>query len=266
MLLRYLLPAASLLLGLTSAQVATDCNPMEKDCPADPALGTSHNFIFNSTPNGGLWETTAGQVDYTADKGAKFTINKQGDSPTIRSKFYFFWGRTEVLLQVAPGKGIVSSMMWLSNDLDEVDWEFLGSNTTHAQTNYFGKGEQDWHNGAAFPMDGMQDDFHNYTCNWTKDKLEWYIDSNLVRTLTPDEANSTRNYPQTPMRMSIGIWAGGDPSLPEGTREWAGGDTDYDAGPYDMYVKSAYVEDYSTGKEYEWTDRTGSYESIKVVE
>ncbi|EFZ03928.1 glycoside hydrolase family 16 protein [Metarhizium robertsii] len=255
---------ATALLGLAAAQVHTDCNPMERDCPANPAFGTDHNFNFNITPSSDLWETTAGTVSYDAKTGAAFTINKQGDSPTLRTKFYFFFGRTEIHLKVAPGRGIVSSMMWLSDDLDEVDWEFLGSNKTFATTNYFGKGRQDFKNGGSHPMTGMQDDYHNYTTVWTKDSIEWFIDGNHVRTLNSKDANNTHNYPQTPMRMSVGIWAGGDPSLPEGTRLWAGGDTDYANGPYTMYLKSAQVTDYSSGKEYTYGDRSGSWESIKI--
>ncbi|OAA34043.1 Concanavalin A-like lectin/glucanase, subgroup [Metarhizium rileyi] len=253
------------LVGLAAAQVHTSCNPMERECPANPAFGTDHNFNFNVTPSGDLWETTTGTVTYNAKTGAAFAINKQGDSPTIRTKFYFFFGRTEILLKVAPGQGIVSSMMWLSDDLDEVDWEFLGSNKTFATTNYFGKGRQDYKNGGSHPMSGMQDDYHNYTTVWTKESIEWFIDGNHIRTLNSKDANNTLNYPQTPMRLSIGIWAGGDPSLPEGTRQWAGGDTNYANGPYTMYLKSAQVTDFSSGKEYTYGDRSGTWESINIV-
>ncbi|KAK5988407.1 putative extracellular glycosidase [Cladobotryum mycophilum] len=264
---RHLLAAASLL-GFAAAQVHTDCNPMQDgDCPSDPAFSADHTWNFNSTPSYELWETTAGAVQFDSENYAQFTIAKQGDSPTIRTKFYFFFGRTEIWLKVAPGRGIVSSTMWLSDDLDEVDWEFLGSNDTHASTNYFGKGRQDYLNGGLHPMPGgMQDDFHNYTTVWTKEQIDWFIDGQHVRTLTAVSANNTQNYPQTPMRLSIGIWAGGDPSLPEGTRKWAGGDTDYSQGPYTMHVKSAQVTDFTNGKEYIFGDDSGSWQSIKVVE
>ncbi|TDZ29613.1 putative extracellular glycosidase [Colletotrichum spinosum] len=268
MLSRYALTAATLLASLAHpvlAQTSTDCNPMEKDCPADPAFGMDYNFNFNTTPSTDAWKMKVGPIKYTAENGAEFTINKQGDSPTLQSKFYFFFGRTEVHLKAATGKGIVSSMMWLSDTLDEVDWEFLGVKND-ALSNYFGKGVEDWHNGAEHPVSGsIHDDFHNYTCVWTKDQLEWWVDGAKVRTLLPAEANNTKAYPQTPMRISLGIWAGGDPRMAQGTREWAGGDTDYAAGPYTMYVKSAQVTDYSSGKEYTFGDRTGSWESIKVA-
>ncbi|TIC89501.1 putative extracellular glycosidase [Colletotrichum higginsianum] len=239
---------------------------MNTTCPADPAFGMDYNFNFNSTPSSDAWETTVGPVKYTAENGAEFTISKQGDSPTIRTKFYFFWGRTEIHLRAAKGKGIVSSMMWLSDTLDEIDWEFLGIKND-ALSNFFGKGVEDWHNGDEHPVTGsIHDEFHNYTCVWTKEKLEWWVNGNNVRTLLPKDANNSQAYPQTPMRLSLGIWAGGDPRMAKGTQEWAGGETDYAAGPYTMYVKSAQVTDYSSGKEYSFGDKSGSWESIKITE
>lgn len=267
MILRSLLAVAAFA-GLAASQVSTDCNPMNETCPANPAFGTEYEWRFNRTPDSALWETVVGPVDYDDENGAKFTINEQGDSPTIRTKFYIFFGRIEFSLKAAPGKGIVSSMMLLSDNLDEIDWEFIGVDD-RASTNFFGKGIEDYGFGEYHDMDvPAQDDYHNFTTIWTEEKLEWYIDDALVRELKKDEAkvNDTDVYPQTPCRLSFGIWAGGDPSLNEWTRKWAGGDTNYDDGPYDMYVKSAFIEDYGSGKEYKWGDESGSWESIEVIE
>ncbi|CAK7204818.1 hypothetical protein SEUCBS139899_007580 [Sporothrix eucalyptigena] len=259
--------AFSLFVGHAAAQVTTACQPLNTTgCPADPAFGTDHMFVFNSTPSIDFWETTAGSVAYSSQNGAQFTINKQGDSPTIRSAFYIFFGRTEMQIKAATGTGIISSVMFLSDDLDEIDLEFMGGNSSFVETNYFGKGRQDFNNAIYYPVNGgISNDFHNYTTVWTNESLIYYIDGTKVRTLLPADANSTFNYPQTPMRISMGIWAGGDPSLPEGTREWAGGTTDYTKGPFNMYVKSARVTDYSTGKEYSYGDHSGTWESIKIT-
>jgi beta-glucanase (GH16 family) len=63
----------------------------------------------------------------------------------------------------------------------------------------------------------------------------------------------------------MGIWAGGDSGNSPGTIEWAGGLTNYSQGPYTMYVQSAQVNDYSTGSAYEYTDKSGSWQSIKTI-
>ena len=65
--------------------------------------------------------------------------------------------------------------------------------------------------------------------------------------------------------ISQGIWAGGDPDQPKGVIEWAGGITDYQD-VYNMYVKSVNVTDFGTGKEYVYSDRSGSWQSIKAVQ
>ena len=270
MLLRRFLSASALLASTlvqnAVAQVTTDCFPMNKTCPPDPALGMDVNFNFNQTPKAGTWDTIVNPMVYDSQLGATFTIKKQGDCPTIRTKFYFFWGRTEIHMRAATGTGIISSVMFLSDNLDEIDWEFKGGKTDLVFSNYFGKGEPDFRNGLEHPVPGgAMNSFHNYTTMWTKDKLEFFIDGANVRTLLAKNANNTYFYPQTPMRLSIGIWAGGDPTLPEGTREWAGGDTNYSEGPFNFYVKSAQVTDFSSGKEYVYGDRSGSWESIQVV-
>ncbi|KAH6643460.1 concanavalin A-like lectin/glucanase domain-containing protein [Truncatella angustata] len=265
----FLTTASTLLVSFIAtpiaAQLHTDCNPTLKTCPADPALGTAHTFNFNSTPTAGLWNESAGSVTYDATAGAGFTISEKGYSPTLTSNFYFFWGRTEVIMKTANGTGIISSIVYGSDDLDEVDWEIRGVDTGSVQSNYYSKGNTNSSVGATHSVTGnTQTEYHNYTNVWTEEKLEWWYDGTLLRTLTPAMANNSLYYPQTPMKLIVGIWAGGDSSQSAGTIEWAGGETDYDAGPYSMYVKSARVEDYSSGTEYIYGDKTGNSTSIQI--
>lgn len=109
-----------------------------------------------------------------------------------------------------------------------------------------------------------QDDYHNYTVNWSKDKIDWIVDGNIVRTMTYAQADGAGQYfPQTPVKVSLGSWAAGDPTQPKGVREWAQGETNFDDGPFTMAVKQVYIQDASTGSEYTYGDRSGSWESIK---
>lgn len=155
-----------------------------------------------------------------------------------------------------------------SDDLDEIDLEFVGSNTTHAENNYYSKGNTThayerakWYPMAAAPQDG----FHNYTTRWTKESLDWYIDGNIVRTLAYADADGGKSYPQTPMNVRIGVWAAGDPKNSNYTVAWAGGEINYDKGPYTMYVQSIRATDYSTGSTYTYGDTTGDWQSIKIA-
>jgi beta-glucanase (GH16 family) len=260
--------AATVLSPFVQAQTFTSCNPMNTTCPNDPALGTNHNFYFNTSSTvTNYFDITAGSLKY-GDKGAEFTISKEGESPTIQSKFYIFFGKVSIIMQAAKGRGIVSSIVLESDDLDEVDWEMLGSNTTHAETNYFGKGNTTAYDRATWDLVSSDptDNFHNYTVDWTAERIEWWIDDVRVRVLHYEDALGGKNFPQTPMTVRLGIWSGGDPKLnPQGTIEWAQGETDFSQVPFTMYVKEALIEDYSSGKEYQWTDKSGDWQSIKVI-
>jgi len=112
-----------------------------------------------------------------------------------------------------------------------------------------------------------QTTMHTYTFDWTKDKVDWLIDGVIVRTLKYADAVGGENFPQTPMRLKLGNWIAGDPATnAKGTIEWAGGETDFSQAPFTMYVKSVSVTNYNPAGAYQWTDKTGSYESIKLVD
>lgn len=126
---------AASLLPQALAQTSTSCNPLNATCPADAALGTNATFLFNETSaNSKLWNTTAGTIDYNST-GGQFTISEKGVSPTLISNFFIFFGRVDVVLKAASGQGIVSSIVLESDDLDEVDFEWIGGNNTSWQSN-----------------------------------------------------------------------------------------------------------------------------------
>ena len=257
------------------AQTSTSCNPLNQTgCPYMEALGGNATFLWNETgipSDGKIWEKeNQGTISWSEDaKGATFVIERSGDSPMVASKFYMLFGRVEIIMKAAEGTGIVSSAILESEDLDEVDWEFLGTNNTAVLTNYFGKGNTtSYDRGKDYAMDSPQDKFHNYTIDWTKDRIQWWLDDTMLRELLPADALDGKNYPQTPMNIRIGIWAGGDVANNDpGVVEWAGGETDFDEGPFTMTVQTIYAEDYTSGTGYSWDDMdsSGDWEKVKVL-
>ncbi|KAJ9618374.1 transglycosylase [Knufia peltigerae] len=253
--------AVSSLLPTTIAQTYTSCNPLQQsNCPADPALGKSVDIDFTSGASSEFTESGAPTYD---SNGAAFTIAKSGDSPSISSKWYIMFGHVDYVVKAAPGTGIVSAAILQSDCLDEIDWEWLGGDDTQAQSNYFGKGQTTtgYNRGAFHGAPNNHDEFHTYSIDWTADQIVWSIDGTTVRAMTQAQAEAGQ-YPQTPMYVKVGAWAGGDPSNPQGTIEWAGGPTDYSAGPFTMYLKSIHVTDYSTGSEYSYSGTSGTWQSI----
>ncbi|GMM32123.1 transglycosylase [Martiniozyma asiatica (nom. inval.)] len=236
------------------------CNPVSTTgCSADAALATSVADDFKEASNNYLPYKAASQIFY-GDDGLELTIAKRYDNPSLMSDFYIMFGRLEVSLKSASGKGIISSFFLQSDDLDEIDFEWFGGDISQMQSNYFSKGNTTvYDRGQYHSMADPRADYHNYTLDWTESALTWYIDGTAVRTLTND---SSGGYPQSPMRVFFGIWAGGDPDNSEGTIEWAGGLTDYSDAPFSMYINNLIVSDYSTGDEYSYSDQTGDWTSI----
>lgn len=255
--------AYSALIGSVAAQTYSNCNPLTQGgCPPDSALGKTVSVDFTQ----GASDSFTAQGNPTFDSnGASFTVAQSGDAPQLTSKWYIMFGRVDVVLKAAPGAGIVSSFILQSDDLDEIDWEWLGADSGQVQSNYFGKGQTTSYNRGAFHADpNNQADFITYTIIWTADQIVWQIGGTTVRVLTPDTAEANQ-YPQTPMQVKMGIWSGGDPSNAQGTIEWAGGPTDYSAGPFTMQVKSVKVQDYSTGTQYTYSGNSGNWQDITAV-
>lgn len=209
-----ILLTASALISPAFSQTSTKCNPIDTTCPPDPALGGTANIDFSSESS--QFTSSGGSPSYQSD-GVHLTVAQSGDAPTLTSNFYMMFGHVEVVMKAAPGAGIVSSMVLQSDDLDEVDLEWLGADSTQVQSNYFGKGQTTTYNrGAYHPNPDNQNSFHTYTVDFTADQIVWQIDGTTVRAMTPTSAESGQ-YPQTPMQLKLGIWSGGDPSNPPGT-------------------------------------------------
>ncbi|KAK0255603.1 hypothetical protein LTR91_002589 [Friedmanniomyces endolithicus] len=253
-----------------AAQTSTNCDPTKQSCPTDTGLNAASfmaEFTQGSSANTSFSAAAYTFIDYNS-QGAEFTITKEGQAPTIQTDFYIFFGRIDVKMRAAPGAGIVSSIVFLSDDLDEIDWEFLGGNTAQVETNFFGKDNTTTYDRAVYyPVSTPQSSFHTYTIDWTSDRIEWIIDGTTVRTLayTDPLTNGGQNYPQTPMRLKLGNWCGGCPGEAAGTVQWAGGPTTFAAAPYTMYVESVAVTNYNPADSYQYSDQSGTWQSIKIV-
>lgn len=142
----------------------------------------------------------------------------------------------------------------------------LGDFTDMIQTNYFGKGDtsEDYNRWTWQRVTTPQEAFHNYTWIWSKEKLSWAIDGTVIRTVDYADAKGGTRFPQTPMRIRIGIWAASHPSRNKATLSWAGSEPDYPNTPFTMYVKSIDIINYTPAESYVYSDRSGTSDSVKI--
>ncbi|KAJ3303816.1 hypothetical protein HDV03_003488 [Kappamyces sp. JEL0829] len=116
------------------------------------------------------------------------------------------------------------------NSGDEIDWEIVGGDATHAQSNVFYRGFKEF---------GVRGGFHNitvtekhkYTIDWRHDKIIWSIDDVVVRTYSRDDKTAAvaqnpnrRFFPDRAQKIQFALWsdlnnawAGGAPKFPAGS-------------------------------------------------
>ncbi|CAG8973530.1 hypothetical protein HYALB_00002856 [Hymenoscyphus albidus] len=271
--MRYNFSTAAVLFlsGLASAQTFTDCDPTKKTCPANPGLGGTHTTDFTKGESKD-WTLADGTTMTYGPEGAIFEIKTKTNAPTMAFTKFIMFGKVSVTMKAAPSAGVVSSFILESDDLDEIDWEWIGSQDNEAQSNFFGKGNTTTYDrGKTHPVSGVVSGFHTYEIDWKADKTTWAIDGTIVRTLmfADPVANGGKNYPQSPMEVKMGSWVGcadkdaaEDPKT-KGTCEWAHGPADFSKAPFNMIVKSVTIQDYGCGGEYSYSDMSGSWQSIK---
>lgn len=240
--------------------LAYGCNPLQGSCPSDPALAATFGGTFLAESPYFSAPKRPGSITYNED-GVSLTMKKRGDNPTLISNFYILFGKVEVVLKAALGQGIVSLFYLQSDTMDEIDIELFGGDPYEFLSNYFSQGDtKDFNRGGYHPISSdPRKNFHTYTIEWTPDFVTWSLDGKVVRKLG---LNSPQGFPQTPMRIYTGVWAGGDPSNAQGTINWAGGLTNYSEAPFTMQIYSMIVADYSSGNSYKYTDKSGKWELI----
>ncbi|KAJ2815908.1 transglycosylase [Coemansia sp. 'formosensis'] len=139
----------------------------------------------------------------------------------------FKYGRVEGRIRIGATSGVVTAMLLLGPPpSDEIDWEWVGKDLTHAQTTYYVQA----HNVDSLPMaigvaqpggGDLSTTFQNYAIELTKDSVTWFINGNSVRTLV----KGTKEFPSAASRPRMGIWDGSQ------TGGWAGS-VDWSLGPF----------------------------------
>ncbi|KAJ9077184.1 putative glycosidase CRH2 [Entomophthora muscae] len=170
-------------------------------------------------------------------------MSKSGAGTAIQSTRYVDFGRITAVMKTSRGAGVVSSFITMSDVKDEIDFEWVGKNTTAFQSNWFQEGHfPPWPetHGSTHPQPDSFANYNTYTIDWNPDRIIWIVNGKSIRTY------SGKEYPKTPSLFSFGIWDGSSGS--NGTREWAGGSVDWSSadmkkdGFYSVRVKSVSVE------------------------
>jgi hypothetical protein len=88
-------------------------------------------------------------------------------------------------------------------------------------------------NSANITLSDTYQNWHTYEIDWTPDSITWLVDGQVGRTKKKSDTwNATSNqwdFPQSPARVQLSIWPGGDSKNAPGTVQWAGGAIDWNS-------------------------------------
>ncbi|CAL1699711.1 unnamed protein product [Somion occarium] len=246
------------------------CNPFASraldSCMPEPVCqNAEHTFpdLSRIHSNATYFGGNATAWDWVVDKGNIINTNSSGGElallltetnggTRISSTRYVHYAKITAKLKTGRWGGVVTAFITMSDIKDEIDWEFPGTATTEAQTNFF------WQGVIPEKTDGTTEkgltdtfeNYHDYTIDWKPDSLTFLIDDKAVRTVQRSDtigSDGVSRFPSTPSRIQLSIWPAGISSSPPGTIEWSGGminwnDPDYTAaGHFQTLVKSVAV-------------------------
>ncbi|CAG8481725.1 16028_t:CDS:2 [Dentiscutata erythropus] len=169
-----------------------------------------------------------------------------GKGLELNSTYMMLYGTVSVEMKACGVGGVVTALCTMSVDGDEFDWETVGKDVEHAQTDYFYRGlHKTGIDGIihSFPDCGTIDsDFHTYTLEWGPKRTIWSIDGVTVRTLEKSSTfeDGIYKYPSKPSYIKLGLWDG---SGCNGTAQWSNGPINWDESPdtYISYIKRVEV-------------------------
>ncbi|KAJ3363727.1 hypothetical protein GGF31_000884 [Allomyces arbusculus] len=209
------------------------CKSFREDFNDPKALIDKYNYTGNPD-DARFWREYPG-ADHADIVDGNLVLSLQwsdkdgrGQGATLPSLRWIQYGTISARIKVAAGPGVISSFI-TKTDIkdtqgDEIDFEMLGGHPQEVQTNFYWNGQIEYNRGAKWNMSSgsTTDDYHVYTIDWNADRIQWLVDGNVIRTVTPKEVDN--KYPRQVGRVFFSVWDGGC-NLPPGTVQWAGGPT-----------------------------------------
>ncbi|KAF2644484.1 hypothetical protein P280DRAFT_172664 [Massarina eburnea CBS 473.64] len=215
--------------------------------------------------------------------GLLLTMSEDSSGTLLASTFYVWYGKICAKMTTSQGRGVVTAFIMMSDVKDEIDFEFIGTDINHVQSNFYSQGVTDYtqtKNLTVSPETVSKP--HEYCLDWKPEELTWSVDGSDMRTVKKSDTwNATANhfaYPQTPSRIMLSLWPAGKAGNAEGTVNWAGGAIDWhspymtSAGYYAAKVDQVTVECYDppsgvkkTGnKSYKYTDKAATNDTVEI--
>jgi len=144
---------------------------------------------------------------------------------TSKNKFEFQYGRIEIRAKLPVGSGLWPAFWLLGSNISQVGWpacgeidilEYVGKeqgmvfSTLHTKDSY-GNSK----NTKKVQIEDIEIGFHEYAANWTKDKIDFFVNHQLIYTFSPKD-RSVEVWPfDQPFYIILNLAIGGAFGGPE---------------------------------------------------
>lgn len=155
-------------------------------------------------------------IIYIKKDGEKYTSSRI----TTAKKKEFSFGRMEVCAKIPIGKGIWPAFWMLGSNISTVGWpkcgeidilEYVGREPNMIFTSLH---TQDSHgntiNTKKTKIQGIENGFHVYAIDWTKDKIEFFVDNISVYIFSPVVKNDNTWPYYKPFYFILNVAVGGN--------------------------------------------------------
>ena len=187
-------------------------------CPTNCGWGNNERQVYTKTNH----KLKKGKLTITAKKEKEAYTSTR---ITTASKKEFQYGRIEARAKLPVGKGIWPAFWMLGGNISKVGWpqcgeidilEYVGKNPHLVYTSLH---TQDSHgetiNSKKTVFTEIEEGFHIYAVEWTKDKMEFFVDDKLVYTFQPEVKNENTWPFNQPFYIIINMAVGGNFGGPE---------------------------------------------------
>ncbi|HRV54040.1 MAG TPA: glycoside hydrolase family 16 protein [Mangrovimonas sp.] len=158
------------------------------------------------------------------------TATKEGDNYysarlNTKDKIEFQYGTVEVRAQLPTGKGMWPAVWMLGHDISEKGWPLCGEidimeyvgrepntafNTLHTQDSH-GNSK----NSKKTVIQDLEQGFHVYKLNWSQDKMDFFVDDELLYTFKAEERTEAIWPFDKPYFLILNLAVGGNFGGPE---------------------------------------------------
>ncbi|MEO0753940.1 MAG: family 16 glycosylhydrolase [Pseudomonadota bacterium] len=187
------------------------------DAPLEEKAWYLADFVYRSETQRAGWSKD--HIDLTGSEMVlKLTREPKEFQPYTGAEISrtnrYHYGRYEVVMRAARGSGLVSSFFTHTDEHqrptdhhNEIDFEFLGYDTTMVQLNFYSKEGNMQGHLVDLPYDAA-DHYQLYTFEWMPDQIDWYVGDQHV--LRATEASTGLRIPHLPSRLMMNLWSGSE--------------------------------------------------------